>query len=169
MIAAAVALFLMEWNDVVSRLEGALLVLGGMVYSVALVRVIRRERASVPREFSDQYGDVPPRRERLAAALRNAGFLIAGFGRDCMGRRPAGGWSYGYRAHVQCLRCHRRAHHRCHGRFGAGTCHDGSRTIRYERNIPSGTWLAAAATIYSSSSGQPAGPPGARIEVNRTS
>jgi cation:H+ antiporter len=78
MIAAAVALFLMASNGVLGHFEGALLVLGGIVYTVVLVRVSRRERASVQREFSDQYGDVPPRRERFAAALRNAAFLIAG-------------------------------------------------------------------------------------------
>ncbi len=55
MIAAALALLAMAWDGVLSRLDGTLLLLAALVYTVALVRLSRRETAALKKEFSEEY------------------------------------------------------------------------------------------------------------------
>lgn len=62
MIASAVALILMSIDGVLTRVEGALLVLGAACYTFALVRGARRESPGMQREFAEEFGgeQVPP-------------------------------------------------------------------------------------------------------------
>ena len=55
MIASALALMVMAWDGVLSRTEGALLLLAAIVYTVALVRLSRRETAALKKEFTEEY------------------------------------------------------------------------------------------------------------------
>lgn len=55
MIAAAVALLLMAWDGVLSRLEGLVLVAASIPYTVALIRWSRRESPEMRREFAQEY------------------------------------------------------------------------------------------------------------------
>jgi len=56
MIAAALALLIMSADRVLTRTEGALLLLGAVFYTIALVRLSSIERPEVRREFSDMFG-----------------------------------------------------------------------------------------------------------------
>ena len=56
MVATAVVLLLMAWDGVLSRTEGLLLMAAAVAYTVALVRLSRRESAATRREFAEEYG-----------------------------------------------------------------------------------------------------------------
>lgn len=77
MIAAAAAFLIMSWDGLLSRGEGALLLTGALLYTLAIIRDARRERRSVKREFDAEYG-----RAATANVLRdrasNALLLLAG-------------------------------------------------------------------------------------------
>lgn len=62
MIAAAVGLFVMAWDRVLTRTEGAVLVSSSVVYTIALVRLSRRESPELKQEFAEEYS-----RKALAA------------------------------------------------------------------------------------------------------
>lgn len=55
MIASALALIAMGWDGLLSRTEGAILVLAAVVYTVALVRLGRHETTALKQEFSEEY------------------------------------------------------------------------------------------------------------------
>lgn len=57
MIASALALIIMSLDGVLSSTEGALLLLGAVFYTLALVKVSQRERAALKREFSHEFGE----------------------------------------------------------------------------------------------------------------
>lgn len=57
MILCAVGLLLMSVDGWLDRLEGALLVLAAIVYTVILVRVSSHESAALQREFRTEYGE----------------------------------------------------------------------------------------------------------------
>ncbi len=56
MILCAVGLFLMSADGRLGRVEGALMVLAAIVYTVVLVRVSTHESAALQREFRAEYG-----------------------------------------------------------------------------------------------------------------
>ncbi len=56
MIAAALTLLLMSWDGVLSRLEGACLVVAAVVYTVVLVRLTRGETGAMRHEFAQEFG-----------------------------------------------------------------------------------------------------------------
>lgn len=57
MILCAVGLFLMSADGRLGRVEGALMVLSAIVYTVVLVRVSTHESAALQREFRAEYGE----------------------------------------------------------------------------------------------------------------
>jgi len=61
MIVCALALFIMSADGVLGRAEGALMLLGAVSYTVALVRMSRRERAPLHLEFAQEYGQAAMR------------------------------------------------------------------------------------------------------------
>lgn len=86
MIAAAVALFVMAWDGVVSRVEGGLLVVASIAYFVAVVRAARLENEAVRAEFREEYGPATvtsPR--RFGPGLWNGGLLIVGIALTVLG------------------------------------------------------------------------------------
>ncbi|QNG20558.1 calcium/sodium antiporter [Rhodococcus triatomae] len=72
MTAAALLLWVMSLDGVLTALEGALLVAAGLVYTVVVVRASRRESAAVREEYALEYR---PERRRVALDL---GLLLAG-------------------------------------------------------------------------------------------
>lgn len=56
MAAAALALIVMAWDGVLGRAEGFVLLAGAVAYTVALIRLSRRESAATQREFAEEYG-----------------------------------------------------------------------------------------------------------------
>lgn len=55
MIASAIVLFVMASDGVIGRLEGSLLVAAAVAYTVALIRLDRRETSEMKQEFSEEY------------------------------------------------------------------------------------------------------------------
>jgi cation:H+ antiporter len=56
MIGAAVALFVMAFDGVLSRTEGLILVAAALVYAIALIRLSRRESEKTKREYAEEFG-----------------------------------------------------------------------------------------------------------------
>ncbi|MGB3834391.1 MAG: calcium/sodium antiporter [Mesorhizobium sp.] len=77
MTVAALALLAMAWNGVLTRVEGALLVAGGILYTGAIIRWARRESRAVIAEFSREY-PVPPPNGGLRKAGPSLSLLVAG-------------------------------------------------------------------------------------------
>lgn len=57
MIAAALAMLVVAWDGVITRMEGALLIGAGFVYSGIIVAMARRERKAIQAEFAREFGD----------------------------------------------------------------------------------------------------------------
>ncbi len=86
MIGAAVALILMSLDGVLTRTEGALLVLAAIFYTAVLVQASRRESRAVQREYSKEFGLEPaPADQRRLRLAWNAALLIAGMGLTVLG------------------------------------------------------------------------------------
>jgi cation:H+ antiporter len=81
MVAAALVLLLLCADGVVTRFDGALLILLGVVYTALIVRAARREGLAARAEFAREFGEP---RARVAAArrhaVRDAVQLVAGIG-----------------------------------------------------------------------------------------
>ncbi|GAA1056323.1 sodium:calcium antiporter [Agromyces luteolus] len=81
MVVAAVTLLLLCADGVVTRFDGALLVVLGVVYTTVIVRAARREGLAARTEFAREFGE---QRARVAAAaartrtVRDAVLLVAG-------------------------------------------------------------------------------------------
>lgn len=79
MIAAAIVLFLMSLNGILSRLEGAILFGGAIVYTVFLIRLTRKETAKMRKEFAEEFSkEVLVERPGALALTANAFLLILG-------------------------------------------------------------------------------------------
>lgn len=68
MIATALFLIVMAWDGVLTRTEGLVLMAGAVAYTVAVVRLSRREPSAVRAEFAQAYeppGEVGPRGSTL--------------------------------------------------------------------------------------------------------
>jgi cation:H+ antiporter len=55
MIASAIALFVMAFDGVLSRTEGLILLAAALVYTIALIRLSRRESAAMKQEFAEEF------------------------------------------------------------------------------------------------------------------
>jgi cation:H+ antiporter len=91
MISAALALIAMAWDGRLDRSEGVLLLIGAVLYTVALVRLSREESAAMQREFAREVADVMPATLRSArlfmawnSALLLAGMALTLFGADLL-------------------------------------------------------------------------------------
>lgn len=90
MILAALALILMSMDGVLTRTDGALLVLAAVAYTVILARTGRSESPQIKREFAEEYGTVTaPARTRAAklvwfSVLLAGGIAIAMLGADLL-------------------------------------------------------------------------------------
>ena len=86
MIAAAVALFIMALDGVISRTEGLLLFAAALAYTAALIRLSRRESAAMKREFAEEFS---PQALEAGRGLRrgswNALLLLVGIGLTILG------------------------------------------------------------------------------------
>lgn len=86
MIASALALVVMAYDGLLTRFEGALLVLAATVYSVALIRLSHRESDDIRQEFAGEFS-----REAVNAgygrgrALWNGTLLVVGIGLTLVG------------------------------------------------------------------------------------
>jgi cation:H+ antiporter len=86
MIAAALALILMSLDGVLTRFEGALLVLGATVYTAVLVRASRAESPALRKEFSKEFGaGAVPKAERGRRLAGDAAVLTAGMALTVLG------------------------------------------------------------------------------------
>lgn len=61
MIASAIALLMMSLDGVLSRTDGALLLMAAVIYTILLVRLSRTQDASMKREFSQEFGSASSR------------------------------------------------------------------------------------------------------------
>lgn len=92
-VVAAVLMTLLAWDGVLSRLDGALMFLAGLAYTIALFRITRKASPRAKREFREEYGPetVPPTRPRWRGGAQYAAMLTVGigitvFGADCLVR-----------------------------------------------------------------------------------
>lgn len=77
MVGAALALILMSLDGVLTRTEGALLLLAALFYTALVVQSGRRDRRPVSEEFLQQYAEpLPPLDWRRMSFVRN-GLLLA--------------------------------------------------------------------------------------------
>jgi cation:H+ antiporter len=77
MTVAAAALMLMSWDGLLTRLEGALLVGAGIVYTLWIIRDARRESRAVKAEFAGEYW-VPTTVDPMREAALRFGLLVLG-------------------------------------------------------------------------------------------
>ena len=90
MVASALGLFVMAMDGVLSRRDGAMLLLAAVAYTIALVIQSRRESSRIRQEFNAEYGP----RHRLSARsvkpglwnllLQFAGMLLTAIGASLM-------------------------------------------------------------------------------------
>lgn len=86
MIASAIALIAMAADGVLSRTEGALLLLAACAYTAALVHLSRNESPALQREFAHEYGNaVPTTGSGRRKAAWHAALLLAGMGLTVLG------------------------------------------------------------------------------------
>src|SRR5690606_11946304 len=55
MIATSIVLVIMAADGILSTVDGVLLILGALIYFVALLKVTRREKSSIKREYAEEY------------------------------------------------------------------------------------------------------------------
>src|SRR5690606_37091730 len=86
MIVAAVALFAMGSNGVLTRVEGIGLVCASLVYLAALLVIARRESAEARATFAEEYSaDALRARPGLAKGAWNALLLVTGIALTILG------------------------------------------------------------------------------------
>lgn len=79
MIASALALLVMAWDGVLSRIDGLVLLVASIGYVVLLVRESRRESARIRSEFAAEYGpDVLLEKPGANTAVWNVTLLLVG-------------------------------------------------------------------------------------------
>lgn len=77
-VAAAALMTVFAWDGVLSRLEGAIMVLGSVGYTLALLRVSRHESRAVKEGFKEVFGTKEKRQEAIRARGLNAAVLMGG-------------------------------------------------------------------------------------------
>lgn len=91
MIVTALVLLVMAWDGLLTRTEGLLLVAAAVGYTIALVRLSRREAPAMQREFTEEYGSGMPRpgaalpANRLGRGLWNGTLLLVGMAVTVLG------------------------------------------------------------------------------------
>lgn len=86
MIGAALVLIAMAWNGVISRLEGFILLAGAIVYTIALIRLSKRESPAMRKEYEEEFGQqVLVTKRGTGVALANIGILIVGIALTVLG------------------------------------------------------------------------------------
>jgi cation:H+ antiporter len=87
-IAAAALMMGLAWDGVLTRLDGSVMFGAAVLYTVALVRMSRREAQAVQEEFREMYvaeNDVMPRKTVAGARARYASVLAVGLGLSVLG------------------------------------------------------------------------------------
>ncbi len=77
-VVASALMFLLTADGMLSRLDGALLLTLGVVYTLLIVRAARHEAAGVRREFAREYGVTKREVASKADLVRNVVWLVAG-------------------------------------------------------------------------------------------
>jgi len=77
MIASALALLVMAFDGVLSRVDGLVLLAAACVYLATLIRLSRRESAAMVREYAEEFGPQALKTERGALAKSWDGLLLA--------------------------------------------------------------------------------------------
>lgn len=87
MIVSAIALFVMSLDGRLSRIEGVILVLGAIAYTIALVRISRMESSEMREEFAEEFGQKALLKKSNTALswTLNIVLLIAGLGLCVLG------------------------------------------------------------------------------------
>lgn len=78
MIGAALLLWGLALNGLLSQLEGGLMVILAILYTMALIRMSRAESQAVQEEFSEEYGEAGSGRIARQTRLKDAGLLAIG-------------------------------------------------------------------------------------------
>ena len=88
-VLSALAMITLSWNGVLSAFDGALLVLGAIIYTVILIRLSRREPKIVVDEYEDMYGEEPDvdqdNQGEAPKRIMNSVILLAGLGLTVFG------------------------------------------------------------------------------------
>jgi len=87
MVAAAMLMTVFAWDGDISQTDGAILVGAAVVYTIALIRMSRRETRAVKEEFTEAYGEGATGRTHSVARER-AGYatiLTIGLGLSVLG------------------------------------------------------------------------------------
>lgn len=77
MIGAALALIIMSLDGVLTRTEGALLVMAAIFYTALIVQSSRRDRRAVAVEFAHEFAQPPPPRAERGKTFVRHGALLA--------------------------------------------------------------------------------------------
>ena len=80
MIAVSVLLYLFARDGTLSRPEGALLFMGGVLYTAFCIRQSRRESAAIQQEYADQFGDSEAGRHGTGYVATQVALVIVGLG-----------------------------------------------------------------------------------------
>jgi cation:H+ antiporter len=79
MIGSALILVLFSLDGVLSQLEGIILFLGAIVYTIMLIRTSRRESAQMQKEFSEEYSTPKPgKKKNTGFFILNSVFVVGG-------------------------------------------------------------------------------------------
>lgn len=86
MIGAAIILFLMALDGVISRIEGIFLFIAAIVYVVVLIRMSKKESVSLKKEYEEEYSTKALLKKPGTLAITgNSVLLIAGIGLSVLG------------------------------------------------------------------------------------
>lgn len=86
MIASALALIVVSWDGLLSQMEGVLLMLAAVIYTVAVVQLSRLEPPLMQQEFKDEFSEPPaPQQTSNQRKAWNAVLLIVGMALTVLG------------------------------------------------------------------------------------
>lgn len=86
MIGAAVILFLMALDGVISQMEGAFLFAASIMYMIVLIRMSKKESAALKKEYEEEYSFQSLIKKHGSWAIAgNAALLIVGIGLTVLG------------------------------------------------------------------------------------
>jgi len=78
MVGSAALLMVFAWDGVLTRLDGGVMLVGAVLYTVALIRVSRQESRAVRKEFGEKYGAGITRQAAIQARAADTALLAAG-------------------------------------------------------------------------------------------
>lgn len=86
MVIAALALFIMALNGVISQIEGAILFSGAIIYVVVLLRLSKKESADLKREYAEEYSlKVLKSQRKIFNSVSNILMLLGGMALTILG------------------------------------------------------------------------------------